>query len=156
MSSNAYDRNLAFQAAKAGLRMSERMAENWLKTGLPDPLPTVCPTTATPTGLYVTPPAPANCTPLWEGPAPGRKDSFWHDANNDKILTDAGADGIAFSSAQLSLAPFYIVELIATNALCGPADPRSAKRCRRFRVTASGKTDDRRAQVILQSIYATE
>jgi len=152
MSSNTYDRDLAFQSAEAGLRMGERVAENWVKNGA---------TTAwsscqspNPDGLYLNT-DPTLCTqPLWEGPAPGSNGSYWHNAKNDD-----DTEGIRFNEGGLSLAPFYIVELISENAPCQisnqGASPAS-QTCRRFRITSSSQSTNGRSQVILQSIYATE
>ena len=150
MSSNTYDRDLAFQSAEAGLRMGERQAENWVKNGAD---PTVLADCKNPDngGFYRNIGAQCAQPPLWEGPAPGSTGSFWHDASND-----AGADNIHFTNDGLSLAPFYIVELISEHALCQRENPDSSRSCRRFRVTASSRNTDGRSQVILQSIYATE
>ncbi|MCL2645282.1 MAG: PilX N-terminal domain-containing pilus assembly protein [Betaproteobacteria bacterium] len=147
MSSNTYDYNLSFQAAEAGLRMGERQAENWVKGGAsPDWASCESPNTD---GLYQNT-NPATCTqPLWEGPEPGSSGSFWHDANNE-------TGDIRFNSAGLSLAPYYMVELVSENAPCQINNPDASSNCRRFRITASSRSTDGRSQVILQSIYATE
>ncbi|MDR2209337.1 MAG: hypothetical protein LBE22_10250 [Azoarcus sp.] len=146
MSSNTYDRDLAFQSAEAGLRMGERQAEKADLTALSG-----CQSPKPSTGLYRNT-DPALCPqPLWEGPAPGASGSYWHDAQND-----AGSDDISFSSNNLSLAPYYIVELISEKAPCQINAPDSDRNCKRFRVTASSRAAEGRSQVILQSIYATQ
>ncbi|MDR3213364.1 MAG: pilus assembly protein [Azoarcus sp.] len=149
MSANAHDRDLAFQSAEVALRMGERQAEKWGSGGLASPpgASTSCPTANAATGLYnMTNAANVNCTPLWEQPA-----TFWHRANNE-----ASTD-ITFGNAGLSLAPYYIVELIEDRAPCNPATPASARNCKRFRITAASDDDGgNRARVVLQSIYATE
>lgn len=146
MSSNTYDRDLAFQTAEAGLRMGEWQAENWVKNKTTPPWPS-CATPNT-RGLYKT--DPQLCPiPLWKKPEPGSAGSFWHDASGD------GGE-IKFNNSGLSLAPYYIVELIAEGAPCQMDKPDTGKHCRRFRITARSRTSDGRSHVVLQSIYATE
>ncbi|MDR2925803.1 MAG: pilus assembly protein [Azoarcus sp.] len=146
MSSNTYDRDLAFQTAEAGLRMGEWQAENWVKNGATTPWPSC--TTANAQGLYKT--DPQLCPePLWKKPDPGSDGTFWHDATGD-------AGDIKFDASGLSLAPYYIVELIAENAPCQMDKPDTGKHCKRFRVTSRSRTSDGRSNVVLQSIYATE
>lgn len=146
MSSNAYDQSLAFQSAEAGLRMGERQAENESTAGMTAGWPE-CTQGSSAAGFYRN--INAKCPPLWEGPAPGSSGSYWRNANND-------AGDINFNSTGLSLAPYYIVELISENAPCQINTPDSNPSCKRFRITASSRSTDGRAQVILQSIYATE
>ncbi|MCL2591142.1 MAG: PilX N-terminal domain-containing pilus assembly protein [Betaproteobacteria bacterium] len=149
MSSNTYDHDLAFQSAEAGLRMGERQAENWVKNGATITWPSC--QSPSPEGLYLNT-DPATCPrPLWEGPAPGGSGSYWHNADND-----TGEENIHFDNKGLSLSPFYIVELISEHAPCQINNPDSNTNCRRFRITASSRYANGRAQVILQSIYATE
>jgi type IV pilus assembly protein PilX len=152
MSSNAYDRDLAFQSAEAGLRMGEHQVENWVKNGADMASLSDCKIRNTETGLYLNT-NPAECPqPLWEVSEPGTSGSYWHDASGD-----AGDDvTIGFSNDKLSLAPYYIVELIATNAPCQLNEPGTNTSCRRFRVTASSRAAGGRARVVLQSIYATD
>jgi len=153
MSSNTYDRDLAFQSAEAGLRMGERQAEKWVINGADTAVLANC-DSPNAGGFYRNIAAdPGQCTQplLWEGPAPGESGSFWRDASND-----TGPDNINFTDDGLSLAPYYIVELISLNAPCKIDEPDTDTNCKRFRVTASSRTDGgRRSQVILQSIYAT-
>jgi type IV pilus assembly protein PilX len=151
MSSNTYDRDLAFQSAEAGLRMGERRAENWVKDGAATASLSTCTAQNSATGLYLNI-DPATCPePLWEGPEPGVSGSYWHDASSD-----SGDDTIIFGNEELSLAPYYIVELIADLAPCQINEPDTNTTCRRFRITASSRATDGRARVVLQSIYATE
>ena len=150
MSSNTHDRDLAFQSAEAGLRMGERQAENWVKNGAVNADLANCQTPSL-SGFYRN--VDTHCPePLWKkGPEPGEPGSYWHDAR-----TDSGADSISFTNKGLSLAPFYIVELISENAPCQIDNPDQNTSCRRFRVTASSRSAEGRARVTLQSIYATE
>jgi len=149
MSSNTHDRDLAFQSAEAGLKMGERQAENWVKDGEVAAALASCQSPSL-EGLYKN--VDAQCPkPLWEGPAPGEPGSYWHDAS-----TDPGGDSIRFIDKGLSLAPFYIVELISENAPCQINNPDLHTTCKRFRVTASSRSTDGRSRVVLQSIYATE
>ncbi|MCL2875304.1 MAG: PilX N-terminal domain-containing pilus assembly protein [Betaproteobacteria bacterium] len=147
MSSNTHDHNLAFQSAEAGLRMGERQAENWVNGGAASNW-SDCDQGPDSTGLYRN--IDAQCPqPLWEGPPPDSIGSYWRNANND-------SGDIRFDSKGLSLAPFFIVELISESAPCQINSPDLNPSCRRFRVTASSRSTDGRAQVILQSIYATD
>ncbi|MCL1860225.1 MAG: PilX N-terminal domain-containing pilus assembly protein [Proteobacteria bacterium] len=153
MSANTHDRDLAFQSAEAGLRMGEQQAENWVRNGADPDWPDCRNPDAG--GLYrhrnTGPNADPQCPqPLWEGPAPGDNGAFWRDAANDA--------GVPFNNEGLSLAPFYIVELISNQAPCNINNPDDDApiRCRRFRVTASSRRANGRAQVVLQSIYATQ
>jgi len=149
MSANTHDRDLAFQSAEAGLRMGEHQAENWVNNG-EDPTALANCQKPSPGGLYKN--TEASCPqPLWEGPAPGESNSFWRDASKD-----TGANDISFTNDGLSLAPYYIVELIAEHAPCRIDPPEDKPTCKRFRITASSRSADGRSQVILQSIYATK
>jgi len=149
MSSNAYDRDLAFQAAEAGLRMGERKAENWVRNGATSTWASC--QSPNSDGLYLNT-DPTLCTqPLWEGPTPGSSGSYWHNAKNDD-----DTEGIRFNEKGLSLAPFYIVELISDSAPCQISNSGASSNCRRFRITASSRSTNGRSQVILQSIYATD
>lgn len=148
MSANAYDHDLAFQSAEAGLKMGERKAENGARNNTTGAWAN-CQSPSS-EGLYRN--IDAQCPkPLWEGPAPGSSGSYWHNANSD-----SGGDSISFPNAGLSLAPFYIVELISENAPCQINNPNANMTCKRYRITASSQIADGRAQVILQSIYATD
>ncbi|MDR1853642.1 MAG: pilus assembly protein [Azoarcus sp.] len=147
MSANAYDRDLAFQSAEAGLRLGERQAEIWAKTVAPT-ANTDCPTTKSSDGRYVS--LKPDCPALWES------ETFWHTltSTDDKYDKDSGTLG--FDKKALSLAPQYIVELISVTAPCNPATPAEDRSCKRFRVTARSDASDDRASVMLQTIYATE
>ena len=145
ISANAHDRYLAFQSAEAGLRMGERQAEKWAAGAIPPPAATTgCPAANPRTGLYVMSAAAHDaCAPLWAGRA-----NYWHRA-------DAEPD-IAFNTSGLSRAPYYIVELISTNASCNPGASTLSANCKRFRITAASDDDGGRARVVLQSLYATK
>jgi type IV pilus assembly protein PilX len=171
MSSTALDRNLAFQAAEAGLRMGEVAAEKWAQADLSTLSTTtipasdsVCPVDApSPQGRYLFP-DPDCVAPRWESsPPPTAVATLWHTlASADDVVDEAGFEatsGVPGTAIVLSLAPYYIVELVANNAPCNPGDVASATNCLRFRITAAsnlGTTpNDKRAKVVLQSIYAT-
>jgi type IV pilus assembly protein PilX len=152
MSSNTYDRDLAFQSAEAGLRIGERLAENLAANPAALNELSDCQNPNSATGLYLNT-DPIKCPqPLWEGSAPGTPGSYWHDAHGD----GSGDDVIHFGNEKLSLAPYFIVELIAENAPCQINEPDTNTACKRFRVTASSRADEGRARVVLQSIYATQ
>jgi type IV pilus assembly protein PilX len=152
MSSNTYDHDLAFQSAEAGLRMGERLAENWATGGGSDLQGCQNPNTR---GFYRSTNPVACPQDLWEIAEPGATGSFWYDTEKDG--SSSGSDAIVFGEEKLSLAPYYIVELIAENAPCQINDPDNmSTQCKRFRVTASSRAGEGRARVVLQSIYATE
>lgn len=161
MSANYYDRSLAFQAAEAGLRAGEAVALAQSSTspkhvqaearGVPTDA-TQCSSTCTgglcsppgyfDTGLneYVT-----VCEGRWEMTG----FTGWVDATGVTLNTQAG--GI----------PQYFVEYLGKTFPCDPAEPTLNKTCARYRVTARNRNPDAdpdadRAEVILQSVYATE
>ncbi|GHT92936.1 hypothetical protein FACS1894116_03960 [Betaproteobacteria bacterium] len=174
MSSTALDRNLAFQAAEAGLREGEKAAQKWAQnlSGTDEP-----PTPKFPISLAVeaidalTPPGatplatPASCTGLsaletakdsdnpglYKYPNPNCTTERWK-STDDLWQPIAGS---TFETDVLSLKPKYMVELISREAPCDDSITPKLE-CYRFRVTATSKTDNGRANVVLQSIYATD
>lgn len=158
MTANYYDRSLAFQAAEAGLRAGEAVAAAQASTtpkhkaGTVDlPLPTDASQCSTPScsGGICSPPGYFDsglneyvsvCEGRWE------MTGFdgWEDATGVTLNTQAGA------------APQYFVEFMGNTFPCDPSQPTINKTCARYRVTARSQTGADRAEVILQSVFATE
>lgn len=162
MASNAYDRSLAFQAAEAGLRAGEAIAEAQSKLGNPNqgfPAYTdadnSCPSAPSDAinkciaGLCATP----------DKDCPNR----WTVASFDWNNSAAPAGGLNLN-ANTGAAPRYFVEYLGNQFPCDPDDANACSggagaigcNCMRYRVTArsqpSGNND--RATVMLQTIYA--
>ncbi len=163
MASNTYDRSLAFQAAEAGLRAGEAIAEAQSKLGNPNqgfPAYTdadnSCPANAINAcnaGLCATP--DKDCPARWSGttaPATFNWDNSAAPAGGLNLNANAGA------------APRYFVEYLGNQFPCDPDDANACSggagaigcNSMRYRVTArsqpSGNND--RATVMLQTIYA--
>jgi type IV pilus assembly protein PilX len=142
---SAYDRNLAFQSAEAGLRLGEAAAATWAEGGLP--------TLANP--FVVTPPCTTglSATGLYDGP-------IHPDCMKTVLDTPGGRfeDTAGFPGADKSLTAYYVVEYLTDKAICNPHAPiteDSTLECKRFRVTAkSDNASGTRASITLQSIYA--
>ncbi|GHT82697.1 hypothetical protein AGMMS49960_17500 [Betaproteobacteria bacterium] len=155
MSSATFDRNLAFQAAEAGLRMGEKIAQKWAVGDITTPdiaaatLPTpdgACPSeTSNSAGLYLFPDPDCGDVERWSS------DSLWHDIDSSDIVDDS-----TFTDDVLSLSPKYIVELVNKEAPCDPTSLTPKLECYRFRVTATSASANDRSKVVLQSIYATD
>lgn len=139
MAGNAYDRNIAFQAAEAALRVGESIAEA-NKEGFPDdsdPCPPVSAVDNCTGGLC--PPPDINCPPRWK--APGF--TGWVDA---------------VSLGELAGTPQYFVEYLGNTFPCtkGASSSSDPNNCKRYRITARSRPGAGRATVILQSVYATD
>ncbi len=161
MASNAYDRSLAFQAAEAGLRAGEAIAEAQSKLGNPNqgfPAYTdadnSCPSAPSDAinkciaGLCATP----------DKDCPNR----WTVASFDWNNSAAPAGGLNLD-ANAGAAPRYFVEYLGNQFSCDPDDPNACSggagaigcNCMRYRVTArSQPSGNDRATVMLQTIYA--
>lgn len=143
MSANAYDRSVAFQAAEYALRLGEAQAKLWGDGtgGFPTidnalASDTTCTQTACTAAGLCQIPDPDCTTPRWEEATPSWK-------------TTAALGG-------LSITPKYIVEALAIDAPCDPEMLTGGlQNCKRFRITATSVADGR-ANVTLQSIYATD
>lgn len=149
MTANTYDRSLAFQAAEAGLRAGEIVAQAQANSGnagfnnggLYSDTDATCPDPASASpcqnGLCSIP--DKDCPVRWEIPDPG----VWEDA------TGLGLGALATT-------PQYIVEFLGANFPCRIEDP-STMGCKRYRVTSrSNDGTEGRAMVILQSVYAAD
>lgn len=156
MSANFYDRSLAFQAAEAGLRAGEAVAEaqaaatpkhaQALALGHPTDA-TQCSSTCS--GGLCSPP------------------SYYNTSTNETVTVCEGrwlmtgftgwveATGVTLTS-QAGGKPQYFVEYLGNTFPCNPNDAASPKNCARYRVTARSQAGADRAEVILQSVYATE
>lgn len=171
----SYDRNLAFQVAETGLREGENRIEAVIAPFVRTDPATRCtvapdcsrtsarvqfnfgtPPNNTPVQFYR--PRPAHCRPLWIEPAgPTDADSLpFESANWNEFWTVFSPDmagGNTFAAAASSKTG-YFVELMGCNFACEVGG--GAQTCSRFRVTSRARGGDGRADVILQSIYATE
>jgi type IV pilus assembly protein PilX len=152
MSTNALDRELAFQAAEAALRVGEaRVARGDaaitdLRNGTTGG---ACSSSAPNSGLCPKP------DPDWD-----QSKQRWNDPKTHWHQLQPGADlgGGVLSALQATVEskndnmPAYIIEFITGNGAC--ADGKTG--CVHYRVTAkgNGKSGTGRASVILQSIYA--
>ena len=159
MTANYYDRSLAFQAAEAGLRAGEAVAEaqaaatpkhaQAIALGYPADA-TQCSSTCS-GGLCSPPGAP----PL---PGPPAVDPTFHCEGRWNMTGFTGwveATGVTLN-AQAGGKPQYFVEFLGNTFPCNPNDASSPKDCARYRVTARSQAGTDRAEVILQSVYATE
>lgn len=159
MSANYYDRSLAFQAAEAGLRAGEAVAEaqaaatpkhaQAIALGYPADA-TQCSSTCS-GGL---------CSPPGEPPSAGppATEATFHCEGRWNMATFTGwveATGVTLTS-QAGGKPQYFVEYLGNTFPCNPNDAASPKNCARYRVTARSQAGADRAEVILQSVYATE
>lgn len=146
MASNFYDRSLAFQSAEAGLRAGEAVA--------------VAQASATPRHAQALalaiPTSPAQCATSCSGglcSAPGiHCDERWAISG---FTGWTNATGVTLN-AQAGSAPQYFVEFLGNTFPCDPDQPNINNTCARYRVTARSQTGGDRAEVILQSVFATE
>jgi type IV pilus assembly protein PilX len=149
MAAATYDRNIAFQAAEAALRIGESIAETQSKLAQPNSgFPTYtdsddnCPATWVNNcnnGLCSIP--DKDCTPRWEDPS--FDDNSWKNAT--EVSASAGT-------------PQYFVEYLGNDFPCNnDISSDTVYNCKRYRITARSRPGgDDRATVILQSIYATD
>ncbi len=146
MASSAYDRNLALQAAEAALRVGEAVALAQAKAIPPNSgFPTytdgdnTCPSSAVDnctSGLCPTP--DKDCTPRWKA------SSF-----NGWVNASVSLGGLAGT-------PQYFVEYLGGNFPCSDGGGSDPMDCKRYRITARSNPGPGRAQVMLQSVYATD
>ncbi|MCX7607930.1 MAG: PilX N-terminal domain-containing pilus assembly protein [Anaerolineales bacterium] len=148
MAGNAYDRNIALQAAEAALRIGEGVAETQSKTTPPNSgFPTytdadnTCPTSPSAinncaSGLCPTP--DKDCTERW------------------KVSGFSGWANASVSLGGLAGTPQYFVEYLGNTFPCTDGGSSDPKNCKRYRVTARSNPGSGRAVVMLQSVYATD
>lgn len=148
MTANAFDRSLSFQAAEAALRAGEAAAQAQAEAIPPNQLfpdngvwtdsNDSCTASPCESGLCAQP--DKDCTARWLD----TDFNDWVDVPNPGL----GA---------LAPTPQYFIEFLGGNFPCNIEDPAAgAMDCKRYRVTARSHSDDDRAVVMLQSIYATE
>jgi type IV pilus assembly protein PilX len=135
MSTQTYDRSLAFQATEATLRQ----AEGWVEAAKPMPTPGA---RATPCPVH---PAGDGVQPPWRRHAAlgGQHLSSW---------TDAPTVG----TGDVAITPSYFVEYLGSSFPCRPGNASDPMSCKRYRVTARVVGGDTRASIMLQSVYATD
>ncbi|MEW6445755.1 MAG: pilus assembly PilX family protein [Pseudomonadota bacterium] len=136
MTANAYDRSLAFQAAEAGLRAGEAVAEAQAKADN-EGFPKGNCACSSASGLCTT--LEATCEGRWSNP----KFQGW--ASTNKQATPLG---------DLAVMPEYFVEYLGENFPCQRMNVDTMQFCKRYRITARSAREGR-ASVMLQSIYAT-
>lgn len=144
MAGNSYDRNLALQAVETALREAE------LRVEASEPAPAYsdnnadCPASPSPINNCtqgVCPKPDKDCPSRWD---PASRFTGWTNASIN-LGTLAGA------------APQYFIEYLGNNFPCSDGGPYDPKDCKRYRITARTNPENvGRAQVMLQSVYATD
>jgi type IV pilus assembly protein PilX len=146
MAANFYDRSLAFQAAEAGLRAGEAVA---VAQALATPRHAQALALAVPTSN-------TQCSTSCSGgicSAPGTLcEGRWNIAGFTGWTT---ATGLTLNT-QAGSAPQYFVEFLGSSFPCDPDQPLIANTCARYRVSARSQAGADRAEVVLQSVFATE
>lgn len=127
MASHAFDRSLSFQAAEAALREAETRVDATRPSPAAGCADGVCAA-----------PAPAD-TPRWLDTG----FAGWKDA-------------VAVPNGPITLTPQYVVEYLGNTFECDPGSPGTSTDCRRYRITARSNAGADRAEVMLQSVYATD
>lgn len=136
MAAYSYDRTLTFQAAEAALRE----AENLIAQIKPKPVSGNCAdfTSGIFTMRACPPPVAGAATPRWLN------------------ATFAGwRNGTAVGTGSLEIIPDYLVEYLGNGFPC-QLDPASPPVCARYRVTARAGGGGGRAEVMVQSLYASD
>lgn len=140
MVTQSYDRTLAFQAAESALREAENFIE---AANRPTPVVnTACALAGAPYQVMV-------C-----GASPTPTVSRWNDSSFAS-WTNATAVG----TSTLAVTPQYFVEYLGGNFPCS-LNSTATENCKRYRISArtiagNGLVGNGRANVVLQSIYAT-
>lgn len=153
MAANAYDRNLALQAAEAALRAGETLAEAQSKTTPPNsgfPSGGIDPSADTACSSN-----PAydlgNCNPgLCPKPGLGCSER-WKSASFTGWVNASVSLGTLAGGA-----PQYFVEYLGGNFPCTDGGGSGPTTCKRYRITARSNPGPGRATVMLQSVYATD
>jgi type IV pilus assembly protein PilX len=146
MASNFYDRSLAFQAAEAGLRAGEGVAVGQASAtprhaqALALPIPTDNSQCATSCAGGLCSPPGDHCEGRWNMAG----FAGWTDATGVSLNAQAGSS------------PQYFVEFLGNTFPCDPSQPLVNNVCARYRISARSQAGADRAEVILQSVYATE
>jgi type IV pilus assembly protein PilX len=131
MTANSYDRSLAFQSTEAALKTIELLVE----AEKPTPTSGACSVIGS---LQVCPPPAANSTPRWL----------------DGATTWRASDSVG--AGNLAVTPEYFVEYLGDVFPCRPGDAGDPVNCKRYRITARTGGGNGRANVTLQSVYATD
>jgi type IV pilus assembly protein PilX len=134
MTAYALDRQLAFQAAEAGLREIEGRVESDRPTA----------------GTACTPAASATTGALRTCPAPAAGDAPRWITLDTRLWSEATPVGPA--GAQIT--PTYLIEDLGDQFAC-PAAAVAASNCRQYRITVRAGGGPR-AEVMLQSLYLTD
>jgi type IV pilus assembly protein PilX len=149
MAVSSYDRIVTMQAAETALREGEALAETQSKTtppntgfpngGLYTDVDTTCPNTALndcQDGLCRKP--DKDCDERWTT----TNFTGWRDSSVDL--------------GELAGTPQFFVEYLGGTYACVDGSSNDPNNCKRYRVTVLSNPGDGRAEVILQSVYATD
>lgn len=149
MSSNAYDRSLGFQGAEAALRLGEEAAKaqaasippnsGFTSNGVYVDSDGTCPSSGSTCSGGLCQQPDKDCTARWLD----TEFAGWEDVSDVTLSTAAAT-------------PQYIVEYLGDNFPCDINNPGTFDSCKRYRITARSSASEDRANVILQSIFATE
>lgn len=145
MASNFYDRSLAFQAAEAGLRAGEAVAAAQAQT---TPKHTSALALAAPTNA-------TECSSTCSGglcSAPG----LYCEGRWAMTGFSGWTNATVSLNIQAGASPQYFVEFLGNAFPCDPSTPLVNATCARYRITARSQAGSDRAEVMLQSVYATE
>ncbi len=139
MAASSLDRNLAFQAAEAALRVGEAYVEANKPTLSYTDADDTCPPSAINdcTGGICSPPD-KDCLPRWEAPG----------------FTGWTSTGLSLGA--LAGTPEYFIEYLGGNFPCNDGGSNDPMNCKRYRITALSNPGSGRATVVLQSVYATD
>ena len=146
MASNFYDRSLAFQSAEAGLRAGEGVAVGQASAtprhaqALALAIPTDNTQCASSCAGGLCAPPGDHCEGRWNLAG----FAGWTDATGVTLNSQAGSS------------PQYFVEFLGNTFPCDSSQPLVNNTCARYRITARSQAGADRAEVILQSVYATE
>jgi type IV pilus assembly protein PilX len=134
MAGNSQSRGVSFQATEKALRDIEEKVES------------IHPRLTQASGTCATVSTVMTC-----GTPSTSDDPRWRDSGFANW-----ADWTAIGTGSLAITPEYFVEYLGNTYSCNPNDSAAATNCLRYRVTVrSGGGASGRAQVMLQSVYAT-
>ncbi len=129
MAGQTFDRSVSFQTTEAALREAEAFVE----------------------ANKPTPAAGSACVSGVCGMATGSSVERWNDSSF------AGwKNATAVTSSAITVTPQYFIEYLGNTFPCVPDDLSKPTDCKRYRITARSNAGNDRANVMLQSIYATE
>lgn len=154
MTANTFDRAIALQTAEAVLRIAEDRAEDEAKNanlhfpglgGQYADTDSTCGPSVCTDGLCQQP--DKDCKERWRDSATSWKSAWSNTAQRE-----------ALGLPEFAPLTGYIVEYLGTDYPCDPEDPVTVGKqvCKRYRITVRAGGGSERAQVMLQTIYATK